>query len=163
MQWNNTNDLLIWFNGLSEKDRLHFISFDIDSFYPSIIEKLLRKAIEHAAKYTPISDDEKEVLFHTCKSLLYYKGEAWRKKGTSLFDITMGGFPGAEKCDIVGLYLLSRIKHLKMKSGVFRDDGLAVSKLSKKENENLKKEICKIFKEEGLKITIEVNLKIVEF
>ena len=113
MQWNNTNDLLIWFNG----------SFDIDSYYPSITEELLRKAIEHASKYTPISDDEKEVLFHTCKSLLYYKGEAWRKKGTSLFDITMGGYPGAEKCDIVGLYLLSRIKHLKMESGVFRDDG----------------------------------------
>jgi hypothetical protein len=46
---------------------------------------------------------------------------------------------------------------------MFRDDGIGVSSLSKKENENLKKEICKIFKEEGLDITITVNLKIVEF
>ena len=74
----------------------------------------------------------------------------------------MGGFPGAEKCDLVGLYLLDRIKHLKMKAGMFRDDGIAVSSLSKRENENLKNEIIKIFKEEGLDITINVNLNFFE-
>ena len=84
-------------------------------------------------------------------------------EGQSLFDITMGGYPGAEKSDLVGLYLLDKIKHLEMNPGMFRDDGIAVSSLSKKYNENLKKEICKIFKKEGLDITIEVNLKIVEF
>ena len=75
----------------------------------------------------------------------------------------MGGYAGAEKCDLVGLYLLSLIKHLKLEAGVFRDDGLAVNKLSKRENEIMKKEICSIFKKEGLDITITANLKIVEF
>ena len=75
----------------------------------------------------------------------------------------MGQFPGPEKCDLVGLYLLDRIKLLKMKSGMFRDDGIAVSSLSKKENKSLKKEICRVFKEEGLDIDIKVNLIVIEF
>ena len=84
-------------------------------------------------------------------------------KGDSLYDIGMGQFPGAEKCDLVGLYLLDRIKLLKMKAGMFKDDGIAVSILSKRENESLKKEICRIFKEEGLDITRNINFKVVDF
>ena len=121
------------------------------------------KSIEHAAKYTTISEEQKEVLLHTCKSLLYHKGEPWQKKGTGLFDITMGGFAGAEKCDLVGLYLLSLLEPLPMEVGLFRDDGAALSRLTKKENEKLKQEIIKIFKKEGLDITINVNFKVIEF
>ena len=73
-QWRNTYDLLMWYNNLPEKQKLNFTTFDICSFYPSITEDLLRKAIDHASKYTPISEDEKEILFHTCKSLLFHKG-----------------------------------------------------------------------------------------
>ena len=134
-QFNNTNDLLIWYNSLPDKQKLHFISFDICSFYPSITKELLRKAIEHASQYTDITEDKKEVLFHTSKSLLYYKGETWKKKGTSLVNITMGGYPGAEKCDLIGLYLLDRMKHLKIKALMFRDDGVGVSSLTKKRTE----------------------------
>ena len=75
----------------------------------------------------------------------------------------MGGYARAEKCNQVGLYLLSLIKHLKLDAGVFCDDGLAVSKLSKRENEIMKKEICLIFKKEGLDKTITAYLKFVEF
>ena len=52
------------------------------------------------------------------------------KKGGSIFDIGMGGYAGAEKCDLVRLYLLSLIEHLDMDVGLFRDDGLAVSRLT---------------------------------
>ena len=49
-------------------------------------------------------------------------------------------------------------------AGAFRDDGLTVSSLSKRENENLEKKIGRIFKDEGLYITIiEVDLNILEF
>ena len=116
-QWKNSYDLLAWYNGLPEKQKLNFISFDIVSYYPSITEELLRKAIEYASKYTPISEEEKEILFHSSKSLLYHKGEVWRKKGKSLFDIIMGGSDGAEKSDIVWLYLLMRLQHLGIKAG----------------------------------------------
>ena len=47
--------------------------------------------------------------------------------------------------------------------GVFRDDGLAVSSLTKRQNEKLKRDIKKVFEAEGLSITINVNLKVVEF
>ena len=108
--------MFAWYNGLLEKQKLNFITFDIVSYYPSITEDLLRKAIEHASKYTPISEEEKEILFHTSQSLLYHKGEAWRKKGKSLFDITLEGYDGAEKSDIVWLYLLMRLQHLGIKA-----------------------------------------------
>ena len=76
-----------------------------------------------------------------------------------MFDITMGGYLGAEKCDLVGLYLLSIIKHFILEVGVFCDDGLAISRLTKRENKNMKKkkEICRIFKKEGLDKTISAN------
>ena len=80
-----------------------------------------------------------------------------------MFDISMGGFAGAEKCDLVGLFLLSLLRSLKMKGVFFRDDGLGVSSLTSRQNEKLKEEIIKIFRQEGLEITIQVNLKVVEF
>jgi hypothetical protein len=63
----------------------------------------------------------------------------------------------------VGLYLLSLLEPLPMEVGLFRDDGAALSRLTKKENEKLKQEIIRIFKKEGLDITINVNLKVIEF
>ena len=69
----------------------------------------------------------------------------------------MGGYAGAEKCD-----LLSMLWELIKDIGLFRDDGLAVSNLTKRQNEKLKQDIIKVFKKEGLDITIKVNLKVVE-
>ena len=86
------------------------------------------------------------------------------KKGGT-FDITMGGFHGAEVCDLVGLYLLSQLSQVLPKAlvGVYRDDGLAVSAATKRQNENIKKDICKIFTQNGLSITIDANMKVVNF
>ena len=162
-QWKNTQELLAFYNGLPDKQKSSFIKFDICAFYPAISEQLLRKSIDHAAKYTQISDDQKEILFHTSKSYLIHKGEAWTKKSDSLFDVAMGSYDGAQKCDLVGLYLLSKLKPLKLAIGLYRDDGLAVSTNTPKQTEQIKKQICKIFQDEGLEITIEANLKIIDF
>ena len=43
------------------------------------------------------------------------------------FDIGMGSFNGAECCDLVGLYLLSLLKYLKINLGLYMDDGLGIS------------------------------------
>ena len=43
--------------------------------------------------------------------------------------------------------------------GFYRDDGLAVTKLSPQNAERMKKEICQIFKQNDLNITIEANKK----
>ena len=50
-----------------------------------------------------------------------------------------------------------------MDSDLYRDDGLMESGLTQRQNENLKKRICQIFQENGLKITIQANLKVVDF
>ena len=54
-QWKNTDSVLTWFKGLPNKQRLNFISFDIVSFYPSISEDLLRRAVSWASTLTTIS------------------------------------------------------------------------------------------------------------
>ena len=46
-----------------------------------------------------------------------------------------------------------------MNVGLYRDDGLAVTKLSPQNTERMKKEICKTFKQNDLNITIEANKK----
>ena len=71
----------------------------------------------------------------------------------------MVSFDGAEVCQPVRLYLLSQLQHLDLNVGLYRDDGLAVKKLSPQNTERTKKEICKIFKPNELNITIEENKK----
>ena len=122
------------------------------------------KAIEHASKYTHISDEDKTLILHTCKSLLYHKGEAWVRKGKSTFEITVGGWDGAEKCDLVGLYLLSKLAEIdEIEAGLYRDDGAAFILLPPKKAERVKNKIVKVFKNEGLNIPIDANLKIMNF
>ena len=47
--------------------------------------------------------------------------------------------------------------------GIYRDDGLAVSNASRRQNENISKEIANIFKKFNLNITSEANPKRVDF
>ena len=96
-------------------------------------------------------------------SLLYFKNEAWVKKSNPTFDINMGSFDGAEACDICGLFLLSKLKHLAIITGLFRDDGLAISDLSPQETEDTKKIICEIFGRYNLSITTKANMNVVNF
>ena len=46
---------------------------------------------------------------------------------------------------------------------MYRDDGLAICQKTPRQTELIKKEICKIFSDNGLKITIEANKKTVDF
>ena len=78
----------------------------------------------------------------------------------------MGAFDGAEECELVGIYLLSILttKCNKDNTGLYRDDGLAVFKdISGPQSEKLKKQFQKMFNENGLKIEIKCNLKIVNY
>ena len=63
----------------------------------------------------------------------------------------------------MGLYLLSLLQDLGMDVGVYRDDGLAVSRKTPFQMEKLKKKIQKVFKDNGLNIVISVNLQSVDF
>ena len=86
----------------------------------------------------------------------------WVKKdGSEDFDVAMGCFDGAEVCELVGTFILNKLKNVFQNNtfGLYRDDGLAVIKgLSGPEIERLKKYVVKTFKDCGLNITIEANL-----
>ena len=76
----------------------------------------------------------------------------------------MGLFDGAETCELVGLYLLSQLpKNIREKVELYRDDGLGAFKESPRQIEQIKKQICKIFSNNNLKITIEANKKVINF
>jgi hypothetical protein len=75
----------------------------------------------------------------------------------------MGSYDGAETCELVGLYILSQMQHININVGLYRDDGLAVCNKTAREIEQIKKEICRIFANNKLKITIEANKKVIEF
>ena len=161
--WRKTTDVIRWFQQIPKQHNTTFISFDIVDFYPSIDENLLRKALDFATKYHPITSSEREIIFHTKNSLLYSNNTPWTKK-EKMFDVTMGSFDGAETCEVVGIYILSQLREeLGNNIGLYRDDGLAALNKSPRETENIKKKICTILKKNNLKLTIEANQKIVNY
>ncbi|KAK3739663.1 hypothetical protein QZH41_014203 [Actinostola sp. cb2023] len=120
---------------------------------------------EIASKYVTISADDRQIIIHAKRSLLFNNGDQWGKKTSNmLFDITMGSYDGAETCELVGCYLLSKLKQISGNDiGLYRDDGLAILNKTPKEIEKMKKEICKVFADNDLRITIEANKKVVNF
>ena len=164
-QWRNTQEVINWFNQ-ERTGKCTFIQFDVVSFYPSISEELFAKSLEFAKNLTNISEEEQHILQHARNSLLFtHDGEAWQKKN-GLFDVTMGSFDGAETCELVGLFLLSKVIQFipTNQIGLYRDDGLL---LVKNPNgpylERLRKQLHHTFQEEGLKITVESASTVVDF
>ena len=104
-----------------------------------------------------------KIILQTKKAFLFNKGNPWIKKGNKLFDVTMGCWDGAEVCELVGLFLLSQLSELHLVVGLYRDDGLAVCALKPRQVELIKKKLCRIFEENGFQITIEANVKSVNF
>ena len=162
-QWKNTHSVIEWFTKLNNKEKLHFIQFDVVDYYASITPTLVKNSIAFAARYVNISASEKATIFQACNSFLFSEGQEWIKKQGATFDITMGGFHGAEVCDLVGLFLLSQLREIFPNIGLYRDDGLAVSPATCRQIELMKKKVCKVFEKNDLQVTIEANAKEVNF
>ena len=129
--------------------------------YKSISQDLLNKALDFASIYDKITAKERNIIIQAKNSLLTNKQQQWQKKSSSTFDVTMGSF---ETCELVGGFLLSQLQtKFGNKIGLYRDDGLAVTDTTPRMTENIKKEICPIFKEHGLQITIEANKLVINF
>ena len=72
-----------------------------------------------------MSEQQKRVVFQASKSFLYSRVEAWVKKGDINFDIGMGGYHGSQACEIVVLFILSKLVELpNFQATLYRDDGL---------------------------------------
>ena len=76
---------------------------------------------------------------------------------------TMGSYDGAETCELAGSFLLSQLQELNINIGLYKDDGLVISNTTPRDTENFKKEICRIFNPNGLRITIEANKHTINF
>ena len=78
----------------------------------------------------------------------------------------MDTYDRAEVCELVGTYMLNVLskKYNKNDFGHYPDDELAVLKnKSGPQSEQVKKNIQKIFKEHGLDIIIQCNMKVVNY
>ena len=78
----------------------------------------------------------------------------------------MGSYDGAEVCELSGIFMLSLTgnKYNPNNIGLYRDDGLAVFKnTSGPQSEKIKKTFQKMFKNKGLDIIINCNMKIVNY
>ena len=155
--------MIEWFKDIEHKQHHSFICFDIVEFYPSIIQDFLNRSLDFASAYDNITDDKRNIIIHAKNAILAHKHETWQKKGDTTSDVTMGSFDGAESCELVGSFLLSQLQHLNVNIGLYRDDGLLVCNATPRETENIKKEICRVFNQNGLKITIEANKQIINF
>ena len=70
----------------------------------------------------------------------------WMKKGSGLFDVTMGAFGGAELCELVGTLLLHKLSQKYDKNNIAShgDDGLTVFKNISFQNQKILKKFSKI-------------------
>ena len=123
------------------------------------------KTLTWAKQYCVITDDEMEILRNSRESFLFQNEEAWVKKDLNRFDVTMGAYDGAEVCQLVGLFILSKVESLIKQSdiGLYRDDGLAVVSMSGPQIEKLRKKLFTEFKSLGFSISIRANITAIEF
>ena len=111
-------------------------------------------------KTVTVRDSDIEILLHSRNTILFNKGVAWQKK-ESLFDVSMGAYDGAEVALLVRLYLLHQINETipSLNFGLYRDDGLAAYKsMRARIIEQYRKKLIKLFKDNGLDITLQFRL-----
>ena len=166
-QWCNTDAVLKWFNSITDKSKCSFIQFDIRECYPLITKNILHQTLKFAKQHKNIDKNDLRIINHYSKSLLFFDTKTWNKKLTdSCFDVTMGSFDGAEICELVGLYIQSKLGKTLPKSsfGLCRDDGIALLRnLKGKQSDKVRKYIIGVLKDIGFSLEIETNLKKVDF
>ena len=124
---------------------------------------MLDKVISFLQCHVDVSKDQIDIIKAAAENILFNESIAWNKRKGENFDITMGGYAGAEICEAVGLWILSLLEKRGISANLYRDDGLLMTNKPARATENIKKNICEIFKEIGLKITIEANKNSVDF
>ena len=127
---------------------------------------LLNDALTFAETIINLDDQDKKVIYHSHKLLLYNQEQTWMKEGSDLFDDSMGAHDSAEVCELIGIFLLNLLgrQYNTKNSSLYRDDGLSIFKnWSGLQMEKIKKRLQKVFKNNGLDIIIACNMKIVNY
>ena len=153
-QWKNSTSVIEWFNNISNKDQRRFVVFVSESFSLSISEDLFNEALNFAKTKVHITNQEMSIIMQSHNTLLFINNQLWVKKsGNEEFDVPVGCFDGAEVCKIIGVYILMKLQNVlqKVNAGLYRDDGLGVTKeLPGPEMERKRKQIIEVFKKLGL-------------
>ena len=115
--------------------------------------------MEFASEPHEIMEEQKNMI-KTCRQSILFgpKGEPWTKNFTN-FDVTMGSLDDAEISELIGLFMLSEVKKIdglnQSSNCLYRNDGLIVlDKCPGPKRERIIKDLHKLFKSQGLKITI---------
>ena len=166
-QSRDTRQIIDWFKKLKCKSKSKFVKVDIKEHYPSITEETLDEAISFASNHPAVSLENIRIIKHDQNSLLFYLGQAWKKKESSnCFDVTMGSYDGAELCELIGIFTQSVLQDVINKEGMglYRDDGLIVlNKVTSQNTDKIRKKIIHVFKDNGFSIDIMTNLVEVNF
>ena len=140
--------------------------FDIKDFYPSISRELLTNALTFAETIISLDDHDKKITYHSRKLLLFNQEQTWMKKGSDMFDVSMGAYDGAEVCELIGIFLLNLLgrQYDTKNIGLYRDDGLSIFKnCSGPQMGKIKKHLQKVFKNNGFDVIIECNMKVANY
>ena len=165
-QWKNSTSVIEWYKTIPNKDQDRFVIFDIEIFYPSISLELFKEALNVAKTLTDISEKDVFIIMQTRKTLLFNDSKLWLKKfGNEDFDVPMGCFDGVEICELMSLFILTKLYDVLQREnvGLYRDDGLAIVKQMPDPELERKRKIIETFKKYGLVITIKTNLFVVKF
>ena len=119
--------VISWFENRDKTRPASFLNFDVESFYSSISLELVHRALSWSRLKTTVSNIESDIIIESCKSLLFTQDGIWMKTDSGLHDITMGSFSGAEICEMIGLYMLSRLRRENINAIIYRDDGAVMS------------------------------------
>ena len=112
-----------------------------------------------------LDDHDKKIIYHSQKLLLLNQEQVWMKKGSYLFDISLGTY-GTEVCELIGIFLLNLLgqQNDTKNIGLYRDDGLSIFKnCSGLQMQKIKGHLHKVFKNNSWDVIMECNMKIVNY
>ena len=128
---------------------------------------ILHQTLRFATQHRNIDKNDLRIVNYCRNSLIFSDNKSWKKKSTdSCFDVTKGSFDGAEICELLGLYIQSRLEKILPKSnfGLYRDDGLALLRyLNGQRTDKVRENIIGVFNDIGFSLEIKTNLKEVDF
>ena len=156
--WMGTSEVLKWYEA-NKKQGAQFLQYEIEAYYPSISEPLQDKALNFANGFHKINEEQKNMIKTCRKSILFgSKGGPWKKNNIN-FDVTMGSLDGAEISELIGLFMLNEVRNItglnQRNSALYRDDGrILLEKCPCPKRKRIVKDLHKLFKSYGLKITI---------
>ena len=105
-------------NITDRRSNCSFIQFDNKEIYPSITENILHQTLKFAKQHTNIDKNDLRIINHCRKSLLFSDNKTGKKKATdNFFHVIMGGF-WTEICELVGLYIQSKLEKILPNSNI---------------------------------------------